>query len=140
MGLTQSAIGKYESGDRPLLLSTIYEMYEIFGGNFLSEIMGFTEAGRKHDIFAKICHKLGYNVYDAIVDENGEIVDRDCLNVEERTFYTALRISYDRDDHEYVIKNRDALDFMDRVLKHVEVDFKMLLEGADNGKAKENNR
>lgn len=138
LGLTQSAIGKYESGQRTLSFQTIYEMQDIFGGRFLNEVMGFSDAEAKHGIFASICSFLGYSINDVVINENGEIIEKKID--EEGIFYPALKISHERAEREYLIKNKDAQNFMDKIMKHVEVDFHMLLEGADNGKAKENNR
>lgn len=115
LGLTQSAIGKYESEDRTVSTSLLWELQDVFKDDFLIEALGldrvFYEANLQEKIIMKFCDLYEQGIY---LDDGEEI----CIIT--------------NDGMEYYVEQSEIDDLYDRFFQHMQIEFNALLKRVKN--------
>lgn len=112
LGVTQSAIGKFESGDRQISLTMINEIQECFKDDFLNELLGFNtyEEELKRKLLQSFCDLIQEGIYG----ENG------------------VNYCFVHNDNKRYVVEQSKLDALyDRFLQHMKIEFDAFLEDID---------
>ena len=113
LGVTQSAIGKFESGDRQISLTMMYEIQDVLKDDFLLEILGFDTY--EEELQSNIIHKFCDLYETGIYGDNG---DNYCF--------------IHNDNKRYCVEQSKVDALYKRFIQHFQIEFDAFLESIDD--------
>ena len=112
VGLTQPAIGKYESGKRKPPFEVIEQISSVLGVNILH-----ADTDIKHDLFALLCNIRGFAVESKILKEEdgNSTLMKPCTHI-------------DNGEKDYLITNMEINNLIDSFIPHLLIEFDAFVE------------